>query len=93
MTCFNKPISLPRISCEDLTEEKCSQKPQRTCAHVAEEDPKLSATEECVDVESEESGLYRSLASNYSSNLYNNNNSKNHTPYTSTPSKKISGSI
>merc|ERR1712029_49307 len=22
-TCVNKPISLPRISCEDLTEEKC----------------------------------------------------------------------
>ena len=38
--------------------------------HVAEEDP-------CVDVESEESVLYRSLASNYSSNLYNNNNSRN----------------
>ena len=65
MTCPEpyKPISPPRNSCEDVTEEKCSQKPQRT--------------EECIDVESEESGLYRSLASNYSSNLYNNHNSRN----------------
>merc|ERR1712106_211683 len=27
-TCFNKPISLPRISCEDLTEEKCITVPE-----------------------------------------------------------------
>ena len=62
MTCPEpyKPISPHRNSCEDVTEEKCSQKPQRT--------------EECVDVETEESGLYRSLASNYSSNHNSRNN-------------------
>ena len=27
-TCVNKPISLPRISCEDLTEEKCITVPE-----------------------------------------------------------------
>merc|ERR1712045_527908 len=27
-TCVNKPISLPRISCEDLSEEKCITVPE-----------------------------------------------------------------
>ena len=73
-TCVNKPISLPRISCEDLTEEKSSQKPR---GPVPTSPRRTPATEECDDVEPEESGLYRSLASNYSSNLYNNHNSRN----------------
>merc|ERR1712106_953607 len=33
-TCVNKPISLPRISCEDLTEEKCLTVPKQVCKEI-----------------------------------------------------------
>merc|ERR1712200_372107 len=39
-TCVNEPISLPRISCEDLTEEKC--------VTVPEVEDVTEAAEKCV---------------------------------------------
>merc|ERR1712240_815875 len=38
---------------QDKPNEECSLEPQRTCAHVAKLVPKLSPTEECVDVPKE----------------------------------------
>merc|ERR1711946_12995 len=35
---------------QDAPKEECSLEPQRTCAHVTKLVPKLSPTEECVDV-------------------------------------------
>ena len=35
---------------QDKPNEECSLEPQRTCAHVTKLVPKLSPTEECVDV-------------------------------------------
>jgi hypothetical protein len=44
-TCVNKPISLPRISCEDLSEEKCITVPEVEDSSVSVEkcDTKLAA--------------------------------------------------
>ena len=39
-TCVNKPIQLPRISCEDLTEEKCIT--------VPEIEPVTESVDKCV---------------------------------------------
>merc|ERR1712012_1126993 len=38
---------------QDAPKEECSLEPQRTCAHVTKLVPKLSPTEECVDVPKE----------------------------------------
>jgi len=38
---------------QDAPKEQCSLEPQRTCKHVTKLVPKLSPTEECVDVPKE----------------------------------------
>jgi len=47
--CYDKTSTIV----QDAPKEECSLEPQRTCAHVTKLVPKLSPTEECVDVPKE----------------------------------------
>merc|ERR1712003_189909 len=48
-TCYEKQQTIV----QDAPKENCSLEPQRTCKHVTKLVPKLSPTEECVDVPKE----------------------------------------
>merc|ERR1712027_40931 len=48
-TCYDKQQTIV----QDAPKETCSLEPQRTCKHVTKLVPKLSPTEECVDVPKE----------------------------------------